>query len=125
MKIRLHLLTSVLVSSMILSACERKKAKDAKPSEAKTGPSQSQDEKAYRLKEGDTIAMQIENEPKLDTLAEVDKTGVVSFPLIGEVDVEGISVSELEQRLWKIYRKDLYVDPKISITLESKHMPEK
>ena len=118
---RLILLT--LVSTLLFTACNRKTAEDTLPQQPE-GPSteqssQPQNERDYCLQGGDTITMQIHQEPDLTTEAKIDETGTVSFPLIGKVNVKGLSVPELEQKLEKLYRKDYIVAPKINITFKN------
>ena len=47
----------------------------------------------------------------------IGKSGSISFPLIGSVDLVGLTVPELEQKLVELYKKDYFVDPKISVII--------
>ena len=49
----------------------------------------------------------------------IGKSGSISFPLIGSVDLIGLTVPELEQKLVDLYKKDYFVDPKISVIITS------
>ena len=49
----------------------------------------------------------------------IGKSGSISFPLIGSVDLVGLTVPELEQKLVDLYKKDYFVDPKISVIITS------
>jgi polysaccharide export outer membrane protein len=71
----------------------------------------------YRLHSGDKISMQMVAEPDIDTEAIIDKSGSISFPLIGLVVVKGYTVSELEKKLIGLYRENYFNDPKIIVRI--------
>ena len=47
----------------------------------------------------------------------IGKSGSISFPLIGSVDLVGLTVTELEEKLVELYKEDYLVDPKISVII--------
>jgi len=47
----------------------------------------------------------------------IGKSGSISFTLIGSVDVVDLTVPQLEQKLTELYKKDYFVDPKISVII--------
>ena len=66
---------------------------------------------AQTLKPGDTISIQVFQDPKLDRQALIGPTGMISFPLIGEIQASGQSpsglASLLRSRLQSQYRDPL------------------
>ncbi|MFH1879152.1 MAG: polysaccharide biosynthesis/export family protein [Candidatus Omnitrophota bacterium] len=48
----------------------------------------------------------------------VSSTGLITFPLLGEVDVKGLTVSELENKLTDLLEKDYLVNPQVSVFIE-------
>ena len=42
----------------------------------------------------------------------------ITFPLIGEVDVTGLTVSELEKKLYTLLEKDYLVNPQVNVVIE-------
>ncbi len=71
----------------------------------------------YVLKPGDGLSLKVYNEPDLDTEVAILKTGEVSFPLIGRVRVEGLTVGEASTRIYELYNADYLVDPKLTLTI--------
>ena len=48
----------------------------------------------------------------------VSSKNLITFPLIGEVDVKGLTVSELEKKLYTLLEKDYLVNPQVSVVIE-------
>jgi len=42
----------------------------------------------------------------------------IIFPLLGEVDVKGLSVTDLENKLYKLLEKDYLVNPQVSVVIK-------
>jgi protein involved in polysaccharide export with SLBB domain len=72
-------------------------------------------EEAYRLDAGDKLRVNVYNEPSLSGEFEVDGSGFVSLPLIGEVAARDLTVRELEQRVADALRGDYLVSPRVSV----------
>ena len=73
----------------------------------------------YRLQRNDSISVTMFQEQGMSRSALIGKSGSISFPLIGSVDLIGLTVPELEQKLVDLYKKDYFVDPKISVIITS------
>ena len=95
----------------ILLASLFAQAEDAAP------PPPEEGREVYRLQRNDSISMTMFQEAGMSRSALVGKSGSISFPLIGSVDIVGLTVTELEQRLTELYKKDYFVDPKISVII--------
>lgn len=78
------------------------------------------EEKAYRL--GPENLLQIDVHYGKDGLisqkVRVSSKSLISFPLIGEVDVKGLTVSELEKKLFTLLEKDYLVNPQVNVVIE-------
>ena len=72
----------------------------------------------YILRPNDTIRVAVYEEPDLSVQVRILKTGQASFPLIGSVDVGGISVSAAATKIRDLYAKDYLVDPKLTLTVD-------
>ncbi len=81
------------------------------------------DEKSYVFKAGDGVSLKVYNEPDLATETRILKSGEVSFPLIGKVILEGLSVTEGTAKIYELYNKDYLVKPKLTLTV-SEYAPE-
>ena len=73
----------------------------------------------YRLQQTDVIRMTVYQEPDMTTESLVGKSGNVSFPLIGSLQVKGLTVPQLEKKIRTLYQKDYFVDPQVSVSVVS------
>lgn len=48
----------------------------------------------------------------------VSSKNQISFPLVGEVDVTGLTVSELEKKLYTLLERDYLVNPQVNVVIE-------
>ena len=76
-----------------------------------------QEEASYVLRPNDAISVAVYEEPDLCVQVRILKTGQASFPLIGSVQISGLSVSAAAARLRELYAKDYLVDPKLNISV--------
>jgi polysaccharide export outer membrane protein len=84
---------------------------DAAPATAPPGASDS----TYNLSSGDMVRINVFNQPDLSGDYLLDGEGRFSMPLIGSVEAEGLTPSELERLLVDKYRPDYLVNPRIFI----------
>lgn len=71
----------------------------------------------YLLKKDDTVRMSVYQENELTTEAQLGKAGSVSFPLIGNVNLLGLSVKEAEETIRKLYEKDYLVSAQVNLAV--------
>lgn len=72
----------------------------------------------YLLQPGDVIRIQVFQEPDLDRELPVSNGGVISgVPLLGSVEVKGLTVAQAEADIARRYDADYLVDPQITITV--------
>ncbi len=78
------------------------------------------EEKAYRI--GPENLLQIDVHYGKDGLISqkirVSSKNLINFPLVGEVDVNGLTVSELEKKLYSLLERDYLVNPQVSVVIE-------
>lgn len=72
----------------------------------------------YVLRPNDTIRLAVYEEPDLSVQVRILKTGQASFPLIGSVEVGGLTVAGAAARIKELYLKDYLVDPKLTLTVD-------
>lgn len=72
----------------------------------------------YILRPNDTIRLAVYEEPDLSVQVRILKTGQASFPLIGSVEIGGLSVSAAATKIRDLYAKDYLVDPKLTLTVD-------
>ncbi len=79
-------------------------------------PVTSQD---YRLGAGDSIGVQVYQSPDLSLESRVSESGVISYPLIGNVQLGGLSLAEAEKTIAEALRTGGFVrSPQVNITLK-------
>ncbi|MDB5744868.1 MAG: epsE [Polaromonas sp.] len=72
----------------------------------------------YRLGAGDSIGVQVYQSPDLSVDARVSETGVISYPLLGSVQLGGLSISEAEKKIADALRNGGFVKvPQVNIVL--------
>ena len=73
-------------------------------------------EKAYVLAVGDVIRVEFYYHPDLNREMSILPDGKITLPLKGEIDVSGLTPSQLTENLTQIY-SDILRDPSITITM--------
>jgi len=72
----------------------------------------------YKLGPGDSIRVQVYQNPDLSLDARVSESGVVNYPLIGPVQIGGVTISEAEQRIAQALQKgNILKQPQVTINL--------
>lgn len=74
---------------------------------------------AQQLKRGDTIAISVFQDSKLDRQTLIGPTGMISFPLVGQIKAEGLTPPELENLLKSKLRDKYTSDLDITVSLIS------
>lgn len=74
------------------------------------------------FKVGDTADVVVYNTEDLSGSYIVDRAGQIGFPLIGSVQVAGLSTLELQERLVELYGQRYLQDPSIAVKLESRKL---
>ncbi|WP_157214601.1 polysaccharide export protein EpsE [Polaromonas sp. CF318] len=72
----------------------------------------------YRLGAGDAIGVQVYQSPDLSIDARVSESGVISYPLIGSVQLGGLTISEAEKKIGDALKSGGFVKvPQVNIVL--------
>ena len=79
---------------------------------------QAQQLENYKVGSDDVLSVVVFDEPDLSiSKARVSTSGTIAMPLIGQVEVRGLSISEIESRIAELYLGDYLKNPDISITI--------
>ena len=84
-------------------------------------PPSSQSERSlenYPIRAGDKLNIQVYREKDLTDIFIVDSAGNISYPLLGVLYVQGLSLEELRQRLMNELGKDYLVNPQVQVAFE-------
>ena len=78
----------------------------------------SQPSQDYQLGAGDSIGIQVFQSPDLSVDARVSESGVISYPLVGSVQLGGLTISEAEKKIADALRTGGFVKvPQVNIVL--------
>ena len=105
------LLLSALV--LMLSACGSTGGQTAGAREA-SPDALTQVASAYKLGAADKLRITVFGHPDLSGEFEVDGTGSISLPLIGQMKAEGLSTAMLEESISTTLAKGYILDPRVS-----------
>ena len=72
----------------------------------------------YRVGPGDVVQITVFEVDELSQPAVVTQQGSLPLPLVGEVEVEGLTTSEIEGKLKSLYGQGLLSNPQISVLVE-------
>lgn len=87
---------------------------------ADTKPPADQSVLAYKITITDLLRVDIYQEEDLRTIARVDSKGHINLPLISEVVVAGLSVTEAQKAVEDAYRNGRYLrTPQVTINVEA------
>lgn len=71
----------------------------------------------YRIGPGDLIDIKVFGVEQLNTTVRVSESGKVTLPLLGEVEIGGLTKPDLEKRLAQLLSRDL-VDPQVAVFIK-------
>ena len=73
----------------------------------------------YRIRTTDKLSIRVFQEDDLSTICRVDAKGTVNLPLVGEVVINGQSLSQAERTIEAAYRDGRFLrKPEVTVTVE-------
>ena len=79
---------------------------------------QAAEDNDYRLGAGDTMRIVVFQNPDLTTEVRVSESGVISFPLLGSVELGGLTVTAAEKKIADMLKEGKFVQqPQVNIVL--------
>src|ERR1700691_6185850 len=79
--------------------------------------SYAQDAAAYKLGVGDKVHITVFNEPDLTGDYDVNDQGIVSLPLIGQVHIAGMTLSEAQDFITQTYSANYLINPRVNVQI--------
>lgn len=73
----------------------------------------------YHIQPLDTLQITVFQEPDLTQQVKVSQQGNISHPLLGSVQLSGLTVADAEKKLTDLLGKDYLVNPRVTITMGS------
>jgi polysaccharide export outer membrane protein len=120
----------ILLGALFLDLAEAnpRQQADAVPKQQAEAIPQQEDEtddqkvnersRAYRVGPGDVLDVSVYGEPDLTRLVTVQHGGDISFPLLDEVQVAGLTVQETQRLLEELLGRDFLVNPQVSVKVK-------
>jgi len=72
----------------------------------------------YVVGEGDVLKITVYENDDLTTVARVSARGTIKMPLIGSVEISGLTVSEIVKKIAGLYDDGYLVDPQVNLFIE-------
>jgi polysaccharide export outer membrane protein len=72
----------------------------------------------YVVGEGDILKISVYDHDDLTTVARVSGEGVIVLPLIGQVEVQGLTILQITQKISALLADGYLVDPQVSIFIQ-------
>jgi polysaccharide export outer membrane protein len=110
----LRLLVTALLGTLLFSIAACQSAVPAGQRTTTTPAAQQQSVGAYALGNGDQLRITVFGQPDLSGQFEVDGTGAISMPLIGQVQALGLTTPELEDHIVSVLEGDYVLNPRVS-----------
>ncbi|MBR4597434.1 MAG: polysaccharide export protein [Opitutales bacterium] len=71
---------------------------------------------SYKLRPMDVVQMSVFQEPELSNIdARIVSDGTIILPLIGKVEISGLTLIEAKQKITKLYEQDYLQKPQVSL----------
>jgi protein involved in polysaccharide export with SLBB domain len=105
------LVGAALAGLLVLSGC----GGDAIPPAAVPAVSATGDPLGYTLGSGDKVRVTVFNEPNLSGEFDIEPTGKISLPLVGDIKVGGLTVREAEKTITNALVQGYLTSPKVNV----------
>jgi protein involved in polysaccharide export with SLBB domain len=73
----------------------------------------------YRIRSGDLVRIEVFKEPDISVVFSVSAKGEINHPLLGKVQIAGLSIAEAESRIIELLSADYLVDPIVTVTVSN------
>lgn len=97
---------------LVLSACQAGTA--IQRSDAPTTDYEQRIAPAYVLGNGDRVRVTVFGHPDLSGEFDVDGSGAISLPLVGQIEADGLTTPELETKIVETLDGDYILNPRVS-----------
>lgn len=81
--------------------------------------SAQQSEESYRLGPGDEIEIKVYGEEELHLNTQLTDSGIVNYPFLGELNLKGLTINEVETLIHSGLKGDYLIDPNVYVGITS------
>lgn len=85
------------------------------PPQAQASPSPSPETVAYVVGPGDTLDISVLDQPEVSRTTTVQPNGRFTMPLLGDVEVAGKTVFEIQKLVTELLARDFLLNPKVEV----------
>ena len=75
------------------------------------------DSAIYKLASGDVVKVDVLGEPELTLKVLIDPAGAINYPFLGRVQAAGLTVGQLEQRIYLGLKSGFLVNPDVRVAV--------
>lgn len=75
----------------------------------------------YKVQPEDVLQIEVYEEPALTTKVRVAGSGEINIPLLGRVQVAGLSVIDIQEKITQMLAEDYLVNPQVQVFIETYH----
>ena len=75
-------------------------------------------EQEYTVQPEDVLQISVFEEPDLTTKVRVSRSGQITFPMLGQVSVTGLTVSQVQEKLTELLGKEYLVHPQVQVFVD-------
>lgn len=72
----------------------------------------------YRIGAKDLLEIKVLGEDKLSTTVRVSEDGKISFPYLGEIQVDGLTAAQLEKKLSRLLEEKYIINPQVKVSIK-------
>jgi len=108
MRKAMPLLVSAIVLGVILWPCL--------PSAGQEPPEKTASE--YLIGAKDLLEIKVLGEDKLNTTVRVSQDGKITFPYLGEIQVDGLTAAQLEKKLSQLLGEKYIINPQVKVSIK-------
>jgi polysaccharide export outer membrane protein len=100
------------------SAAEPRPAPSASPLLPSPPPVAPDARDSYRVGSGDVLDITVLGNADLSRTPTVQPSGSITYPMLNEVAVAGLTVSEIQQKMAALLQKDFLIDPHVEVRVK-------
>ena len=105
---------AVCVAALFVTACQSTPAPAPTPTQDASTSTTTRTVTEYTLSSGDQVKITVFGQTDLSGQFDVDGAGTISMPLIGQVNVDGLTVPQLETRISDMLSDGYLINPQVS-----------
>jgi polysaccharide export outer membrane protein len=105
----------MIATLALLALLQNPPAAPAAPAPQAAPPAQDAAAAVYEVGPGDVLEVNVYDNDDLSRIVTVQTNGSISYPLLGEVQVAGLTVGEVRRKITNLLAKDYLVNPQVEV----------